>query len=256
MPQEASALEREMYDRVWVLGEPHIGKSSMVVSTAAEAFGQGYVINCGKKSGLFGAARRSSKFKWDHVENEPQMENALKEARRGCKEGKYKWVCIDDFNLYASFLETALEDMTRNEKGESDGRRYWPEYKKRLRNIVLRCFKFEAHLYVISHYIETGDGLIDGQTEKTGKGVLPLLGGAARKEIPGMFADIVFLAQKTKAHSERSFFINPLGVYGPSCLSIDGTHEIPADVGLLHEEFLKAGNPVKKTSTTRGPGRR
>lgn len=245
MPQEASALEREPYDRVLVLGQPHHGKSSAVVSSAAAAFGPGYVINCGKKSGLLGAKRRNDNFKWDLIRDEVQMEAALKEARQGCKDGTYKWVVIDDYNLYASWLEGALEDQTRNAKGEADGRRFWREYRKRLVNILIRCFDFKAHVYVISHYIETGGGLIEGQTEKTGVDVAPLFGGAARKEIPGMFGDIVFMAPNTKDPSKRSFFVNPIGVYGPSCLSAVGTFEIDADVGVLHEEFERADKPGK-----------
>jgi hypothetical protein len=245
MPQEASALEREPFDRVLILGQPHYGKSTTVVASAAEAFGLGYVINCGKKTGLLEAARRNSRFRWDLVRDEVQMEDALKEARRGCKNGTYKWVVIDDYNLYASWLEVALEDQTRNAKGEADGRRFWREYRKRLINILLRCFDFHAHFYCISHYIETGGGLIDGQTEKTGVDVAPLFAGAARKEIPGMFADIVFLAPSSKDPTDRSFFVNPIGVYGPTCLSVQGTREIPADVGRLHREFSKAGKSVR-----------
>ena len=245
MPQEASALEREAFDRVLVLGQPHYGKSTSVIGSAAEAFGMGYVLNCGKKTGLLDAARRSSRFKWDLIRDEVQMEDALKEARKGCKDGTYKWVAIDDYNLYASWLEVALEDQTRNAKGEADGRRFWREYRKRLINILIRCFDFKAHVYVISHYIETGSGLIDGQVEKTGIDVAPLFAGAARKEIPGMFADIIFMAPSSKDQTRRSFYINPIGVYGPSCLSAPGTREIDADVGLLHEEFKKSSAKAK-----------
>ena len=245
MPQEASALEREPFDRVLVLGQPHHGKSTTVVASAAQAFGLGYVINCGKKTGLLEAARRSNRFKWDLVRDELQMEDALKEARRGCKDGTYKWVVIDDYNLYASWLEVALEDQTRNAKGEADGRRFWREYRKRLINILLRCFDFKAHFYCISHYIETGGGLLDGQTEKTGVDVAPLFAGAARKEIPGMFGDIVFLAPSSKDPAARSFFVNPVGVYGPTCLSVQGTREIPADVGRLHQVFNKTDKSVR-----------
>lgn len=247
MPQDASALERDPYDRVLVLGDPHIAKSTCVVGSAAAAFGMGYVINCGKKSGLTDAARRNDHFKWDLIRDESQMEEAIKEARRGCKDGTYKWVVYDDLNLYASWLEVALEDQTRNAKGEADGRRFWREYRKRIINILVRSFDFKAHVYVISHYIETGGGLIEGQTEKTGVGIAPLFAGALRKELPGMFGDVVFMSQSTKDLSRRSFFINPVGVYGPSCLSADGTSEIDADVGVLHEEFKKKFKGGKKS---------
>lgn len=248
MPQDASAIERDDYDRVLVLGEPHCGKSTSIVASAASAFGPGYVINCGKKTGLADAARRNSKFKFDLIRDEVQMEDALKEARRGAKDGLYKWLVIDDYNLYASWLEVALEDQTRNAKGEADGRRFWREYRKRLINILVRCFDFRCHFYCISHYIETGGGLIENQTEKTGVGVAPLFAGAARKEIPGMFSDVVYMAPSTKDMATRSFFVNPVGVFGPSCLSARGTHEIAADVGELHEIFKRSDKAPAKSS--------
>ena len=251
MPQPASALEREVYDRVLILGEPHTGKSTSVVSSAAAAFGTGYVINCGKKEGLLEAKRRNQRFEWDLIRDERQMEDAIKEARRGAKDGKYKWIVIDDYNFYADWLEAALEDMTRNAKGESDGRRYFREYTKRLCNILFRCFDFKAHIYVISHYMETGDGLIEGQTEKTGRGVAPLFAGTARKKIPGMFGDVVFMAPSTKSIAKRSFFINPVGVFGPTCLSSPETREIDADVGLLHAEFQRATKADRSTTKRR-----
>jgi hypothetical protein len=242
--EECLCIEVEAEDGLFVLNDYILThNSTSVVASAVAAFGTGYVINCGKKEGLADAARRNPRFKWDIVRDEAQMEDALKEARRGAKDGAYKWIVIDDYNLYASWLEVALEDQTRNAKGEADGRRFWREYRKRLVNILVRCFDFKAHLYVISHYIETGGGLLEGQTEKTGVGVAPLFAGAARKEIPGMFGDVVFMAPSSKDPSGRSFFINPVGVYGPSCLSVDGTREIPADVGLLHEEFRRGTKP-------------
>jgi hypothetical protein len=255
MPLDSSTLEREPYDRVLVLGDPHIGKSTSVISSATRAFGPGYVFNCGKKTGGLEAARQC-RFTLDHIRDEPQMEDAIKEARRGCKDGTYKWIVLDDFTLYAHWLEGALEDQTRNQKGEADGRRWWREYTKRLLNIVIRCFDMKGHFYCICHYVETGSGLIEGQTEKTGHGVLPLFGGAARKLIPAEFANTVFMAQGSRDLSKRSFFINPIGVYGPSCLDIMGTREINADVGVLHEEFKKASKPDQVTKSEKRPSNR
>ena len=47
-----------------------------------------------------------------------------KKRARAASDGTCKWVAIDDYNLYASWLEVALEDQTRNAKGEADGRRF------------------------------------------------------------------------------------------------------------------------------------
>lgn len=241
---EASSLTREQYDQVLVLGEAHIGKSTSIVASAAKAFGMGFVLNCGKKSGLDPAARRTSKFRGALIRTDRDMDEAIKEAKRGAKAGEYKWIVLDDYNMFATWLEQTLEDATRNTKGEPDGRRFWREYRKRLANILVRLFDAKAHFYCITHYIEIGGDnpqLIDGQTEKQGRGVAPLFGGAARKEIPGMFKDVIFMALDRKG--DRIFQINPIGVYGPSCASLDGTREIPADVGALHQAFIEADKP-------------
>ena len=253
IPEEASALKRAPFDRVLILGNPHIGKSTSVVASAAKAFGRGYVLNCGKEQGLLAAEQLGARFQWNLIRIEQDIEDAIKIARRGCKEGKYKWVVIDDYHEYGAWLECALEDMTRNAKGESDGRRFYREYTKRLVNILIRCFDFKAHLYVVSHFIETGDGLIEGQTEKSGYGVAPLFAGAARKRIPGAFSDVIFMSPNTKDGTKRSFFINPTGVYGPTCLSATETSEIDADVGLLHKTFQKAAK-AEKAAKSRSTG--
>lgn len=243
---EASSLKREQYDQVLILGEAHIGKSTSVIASAADAFGKGFVLNCGKKGGLDPAARRTSNFKGALIRHDGHMDAAVKEAREGAKRGEYKWIVLDDFNMYAVWLEQTLEDQTRNAKGEPDGRRFWREYRKRLANILVRLFDAKAHFYCITHYIEIGGDnpqLIDGQTEKQGRGVVPLFGGAARKEIPGMFKDVVFMSLDKRGN--RVFQINPIGVFGPSCASLDGTREIPADVGELHQAFIDGDKPRK-----------
>lgn len=240
MPHKASELQREEFDRVWVLGEPHIGKSTTVAATAAKAFGLGYVINCGKKTGLADAQRRTTKFEYDIVRDEKQMDEAIKVGRNGCKDGIYKWVMLDDFNLYASWLEGALEDESRNSKGEADGRKFWREYRKRLVNILIRLMDIRGHFYCVSHFVEYSAQTIDGQMEKNGVGIAPMFAGAARKELPGMFADIVLMRPDPDDDSQRVFSINPKGVYGPSCLSLPGTRDIDADMGKLHEAFVSS----------------
>lgn len=246
----ASDLKRDTFDQVLFLGEAHIGKSTSIIASAAKAFGPGFVLNCGKKGGLDPAARRTDKFSGILVRNDHDMDEGIKEAKDGVKKGAYKWIVLDDYNMYASWLEMTLEDMTRNEKGEPDGRRFWREYRKRLANVLVRLFDTKCHFYCITHYIEIGGEdpqLIKGQTEKQGRGVAPLFGGAARKEIPGMFKDVVFMTMSK--NGERVFQINPTGVYGPSCASLDGTRDIPADVGVLHQAFIDGD---KKAATKNG----
>jgi AAA domain len=244
MPQAASTLDRDPFLRVLLLGAAKVGKSrSTIVSLAA--IGPGYVLCCGDRSGMGPAARHTKKFAFDVIRDENDMEACLKEARRGVKENEYKWIVVDDFSLYASFLEGALRDASasHNSKGEPDGRRYWPEYKQRLLNTVRRLFDVKAHVVFISHYIESGPE-IDGQRAKTGRGIMPMVGGSAREELPALFQDVLFMEKEDKS-GRRVFQVNPEGVWGPGSRSSDGTHTIDADFG----EFLKLAVENDKTTT-------
>jgi hypothetical protein len=254
MPIAASALERETYLRVLLMGPAKIGKSCASIASLAHTFGLGYVFVCGDKSGLEPVLRRTKKFECDLVRDENSMETAIKEAKRGVKEGKYKWIVVDDFSLYASWLEGALRDASAlaNKSGEPDGRRYWPEYKTRLLNVARRLLDANAHVVFVSHYISQSQE-IDGQRAKSGNGIVPMIGGAAREELPALFKDVIFM-EKGKDDS-RVFKVNPLGVWGPGCRSIDGTKDINADFG----EFLRlsqAGDkPEKAERAERTNGR-
>jgi hypothetical protein len=242
MPHAASALERETYLRVLLMGAAKCGKTTTAIDSLVRAFGPGYVLVCGDKSGLEPAVRRTKKFEWDLIRDENDMETALKEARRGVKEGKYKWIVNDDFSLYASWLEGALRDASAvaNKSKQPDGRRYWPEYKSRLLNIVRRSLDINAHAVFITHFIEQSGEITDPETgvtqrPKSGIGIVPMIGGSAREELPALFKDVIFM-EKAARGDERVFKINPQGVWGPGCRSVDGTRDIPADFG----EFMKA----------------
>lgn len=230
MPQAATTLERDAHHRILVLGAAKCGKSTTITASLVEAYGHGYVVLCGDRSSLLAASRRTRKFSFDIVRNENNMEAAIKDARDGVKAATFKWIFVDDFTLYASWLEGELCDRSRNSKGEPDGRRYWPEYRQRLNNIVGRFFDLKAHVVFSGHYIEAPQ-LIDGQRDKTGVGIMPMLGGAAREEIPARFHDVVFMEKrkgKDADTSHRVWLINPTGVWGPGCRSVDGTREIDA----------------------------
>jgi AAA domain len=244
MPIAASALEKSTYLRVLLMGAAKCGKTTTSIVSLVNAFGLGYVFVCGDESGLEPAVRRTKKFEYDRIRDENDMETAIKEARKGVKEGRYKWVLVDDFSLYASWLEGALRDASAaaNKSGEPDGRRYWPEYKTRLLNIARRLLDVHVHVIFVTHYIEQGSE-IEGQRAKSGVGIVPMIGGSAREELPALFKDVVFM-EKGKADDSRVFKINPQGVWGPGCRSIDGTKDIPADFG----EFLRAMSPTEKKS--------
>lgn len=230
MPHPASALERDVFMRVLMLAFAKVGKTENTVVSLAESFGMGYVLNCGDQSALKPAQRFTKKFEWDLIRDERDMEEAIVNARKGCnKEKKYKWVCVDDFTLYAGWLEQELAAASANEKGEPDGRRYWREYRNRLKNIVLRLFECKAHVVFLSHYIEQTQE-IEGQMAKAGKGIMPMLGGTARAEIPALFQDVLFMEfDGGNKENKRVVRVNPQGIWGPASRSIADTVDIPAD---------------------------
>lgn len=249
MPQAASALERDPYLRALVMGSAKVGKSTSIITSLATTFGQGYVFCCGDTSGMAPATRRTKKFVFDKIRDENDMEAAIKEARRGVKESEYTWVFVDDYSLYASWLEGALRDDSakKNKSGEADGRRYWPEYKQRILNVPRRLFDIRCHIVFATHYIEQSPEIQDNQTgarqrAKEGVGIVPMFGGSAREELPALFKDVIFM-EKDKT-GKRVFQVNPEGVWGPGCRSADGTHTIEADFGafmkLAHEFDKKA----------------
>jgi hypothetical protein len=237
MPQAATSLEREAFLRVLLLGYSKMGKTTSTVVSLAAALGHGYVMCCGDKSSLVPAKRRTSKFVFDIIRDETDMEAGIKEGRRGAKEGEYKWIFVDDFSLYASWLEGALRDQSAklNKSGEADGRRYWPEFKRRLLNVPMRIFDIKAHVVFASHYVESGPE-IDGQRAKTGRGIMPMIGGSAREELPALFPDVLFMEKEKDGR--RVFQVNPEGVWGPGSRSADGSHTIEADFGA----FIKLTN--------------
>jgi len=237
MAQLATSIEREAFLRVLLMGYSKTGKTTSTVVSLANAVGNGYVICCGDKSSLTPAARRTKKFSFDVVRDENDMEAGIKELRRGAKEGEYKWGFVDDFSLYASWLEGALRDQSAatNKSGEADGRRYWPEFKQRLLNIPRRLFDIKVHVVFASHYLESGPE-IDGQRAKTGRGIMPMIGGSAREELPALFPDVLFMEKEKDGR--RVFQVNPEGVWGPGARSADGSHTIDADFGA----FLKLAN--------------
>jgi len=247
MPIAATELERELFLRVLLMGPPKIGKTRSTIDSLARAFGPGYVIECGDKSALAPALRQTTKFTFDLVRDENQMETAIKEGKSGAKAGRYKWIVMDDYSLYGTWLEGELRDASAaaNKSNEPDGRRYWPEYKSRILNIVGRLLDSSAHVVFVSHFIEQSQE-IDGQKAKSGRGVLPMFGGSVREELPARFVDVLFM-DKIKDH--RVFMVNPEGVWGPGCRSVDGTKEIEPDFG----DFWKLMNQkIEKIEKSNG----
>lgn len=244
MPQSASVLERDAYLRVLLMGAAKCGKSTSSIVSLEKTLGLGYVLCCGDKSGMLPATRQTKKFDFDIIRDEDDMEACLKAARDGVKEGKYKWILVDDFSLYASWLEGALRAASSVGRTEPDGRRMWPEYKQRILNYPRRLFDLKAHVIFVLHYI-TPSKEIDGQRPKSGEGIVPLLSGSAREEFPALFTDALFMEKEIeKGKTDRRVFrVNPEGVWGPGSRSADGTHTIDADFGaflkLVKEQDVK-----------------
>jgi hypothetical protein len=251
MAQAAESLQRDPHLRVFLLGAPKIGKSFCTITSMAESVGLGYVIvGGGDKSSIAATTRRTKKFVYDVVRDEEDMEAAIKEAFRGVKEEGWKWVFMDDYNLYASWFEGALRKKFAGGggAGDADGRRMWPEYTSKLMNIPRRLFGLKTHVIFASHFIAGGPE-IDGQRAKSGMGIIPLFRGSLREELPAIFNDILFIekvsGEKRGDPDRRVFQINPDGVWGPGSRSADGTHTIDADFGaflrLMQESFGSKG---------------
>jgi hypothetical protein len=243
MPFSASEVESSSYLRLLVLGGPKVGKTRTVIQSAP---GPSYVINCDDQFSLKPAAVVRSDFVWDLVTGEDatifqKMENAIGEARRGVKEGKYKTVVWDTLTYYAQRIELVLAGATDTGKGP-DGRRYWPEYEKRLRNVVDRLFSLKAHIIVTAHYIDVKGAAIDNQLEKSGEGIVPLLGGKARATLPAMFQDVVFLEKKG---GRRVFTCSSDGIWGPGCRNLEGVSQVDADIGVLWKAMTQKSETKK-----------
>lgn len=251
MPHAASELEAEEFLRVLAMGPPKVGKSTCTITSLAEAFGLGYVINCDlSDSSLNGAQRRTKKFEFDRVSSWDQMEKAMKAARENIAVGKYKWVALDTLSSFSTQLVQQCLDQTDKGSGP-DGRRAYPDYERRLRHVIEFFMKQKAHFVAVSHYLDVAGQEIEGQLEKTGEGIVPLLAGKARATIPMLFHDILWMELRKSDASPstggRVFVTGPQGVWGPGCRSLEGVRVMPADFG----EFIKA---VREEQSNAGKG--
>lgn len=241
MPKSAAELENSSFLRLLVLGGPKVGKSTTCITTAP---GNGYVINCDQKESLAGAVslmkERSiplEKFEWDFCNGKgifSQLENVLVAARKGIEEKKYSWVLLDTLTLLSKQFEDALLPDIPGEK-QADGRKGWYLYERRLASFISRLLVLPAHVVVTAHYQDLGGTLIEGQLEKTGEGIVPLLAGKARGTIPALFQDVVFLEKRA---GKRVFVCQDEGVFGPGCRSnLDGVSVVEADIAKLIDRF-------------------
>jgi AAA domain len=260
MPQGASEIAGELFLRLLVMGPPKAGKTQTCVTTCE---GPVLLINCDDKGAIRPAARNwkrkdgglgaiaGDEFDIEHVEDLMGMERAITVARKGVKRRRYNTVIVDPITTYAGNIEVQLADST-NESGKGpDGRRYWPEYTKRLKNTIARLFRLEAHVIVTAHYLDVGGETIEGQAPKIGAGIVPMLSGKARSVIPAMFQDVVFFE---KRGNKRVFVTGIDGVWGPGCRNV-GAKEVPGSIKTLMKEMgiAKIGKRARAEESAQAP---
>lgn len=241
MPNPSTAVEASSFLRLLVLGGPKVGKTHTVIASCEKPC---YVINSDDKFSLKPAARVCD-FTWDLAlgSDVQAIESCIHEARVGVKEGRYKTIVWDTLTKYAGRVEDVYAAASANSKGEPDGRRYWQQYRKHLHNVIDRLFALKAHVIVNAHYIENPGALIEGQVNKAGDGVVPMLGGQARTTIPAEFQDIVFLEKRA---GKRFFVTSSDGVFGPGCRSLPGMQSCDADIGELWK-LMNGKTPLAET---------
>ena len=243
-------LEKESYLRLLLMGPPKAGKSSACVATSP---GRVAILLCEGDSALLGPARHSPNkqhFGFWRVRDWDSMQKALLEVSDEIKRGEIKTVVVDPLSDFAMKLEEQCLNATKNDQGQPDGRRAYPEYNNRLRHLFDQLFRLKAHLIVITHYMETGGELIGNQLEKTGAGIVPLLAGKARALVAAKFNDVVWMEIRNK---QRVFVTGPEGAWGPGCRSAEGTQIIPADIGGLLKLFGLTSAPRTTSSSTSRP---
>jgi len=234
MPQDSSSLEGALYLRSLFLGPPKEGKTTTLIKSACESLGLGYVIECSSKEHLRTAQAETVGKPWqfDVVKSQEDFDTAIKTARGGAKEGKYKWVLVDDFNVFADRLEVKLHEQFKA------GYVAFQQLGMILQNNTLRLLDIpECHVMFTMHLMEVSEAVIEGQVPKKGKGLVPCLTGKSRNVIPGHMNQVI-LFQKNR-NGERVFAVNPEGVWG---IGIQGgrnkdTAEIPADLNKLIEHI-------------------
>jgi hypothetical protein len=244
----ANALEKSSYLRLLLMGQPKVGKTASVVSTAP---GPVRVLLCEDDSALLFARELTDKFDFDRIKGWNSMQQALTEAKKDAADGKVKTVVVDPLSDFAYRLEEECLEMSNTSGKGPDGRRAYPEYNKRLRHVIERLFMMPCHVVVITHFIETGGEATEDQTSKTGEGIVPLLAGKARALVAAKFADVVWMEMRK---NERIFVTGPEGRWGPGCRNIDGTKILPADIGALLKAFKNRGKDLRAPGDTSANG--
>jgi len=256
----ASDISSSRYFRGLILGAPHVGKTSAVLMTCPKP---AFVINCDKKISLNPATElcleKKIGLRWEScfVSSWDHMEAALKVAKDKVKNGGCKTVVLDTLSGFSKFLLEAVirASAQQSQSGKPDGRKYWPEYHKRLEGIVDRLHILDAHVVVCSHWEDAGESDDSDQdddkktTPKAGPGIVPMLGGKSRLKAGQWFEDILFMEKRK--NEERVLRCSIEGVWGPASKSLPGVSEVPADL----TAFIKAKDDRLKKLVAASRGR-
>ncbi len=230
----ASALLREPFYKVLVMGPAKSGKTTSVVTTSP---GPVLVILCESTSALLGAARRSKSFDYEHITGGfNSMLKAMVAIKEEVKAGKYKTIIVDPLSDWAARVERECLDATNNDQGVPDGRRAYPVFLDRMRHFHNQLFTLPAHVIAITHFYERGEGQH-----------VPLIAGKAGEWVRGAYQDVVWFEHDSKT-GKRFFRTAPGdGINGPGCRHLDGIASIEPDVSKLFAAFEKGA--TMKVST-------
>lgn len=242
-----------------VLGDPKTGKSTTCVSTAPgsspEDEGKVYIILSDPLDALRPVKRRTTNFEFDKVTSVEEMDEAVKTARKGVRQGVYKTVVVDHLTSYSPILEKYCTTIApKSYRGQVDGRAVWGEYNRLMYNLVNKLIEIPAHVLILAHPTIEGKQEDDRKDRKDRSArresqammpsIVPALGTQkSRKFVPGLVQDVVLL-QKTKDNSRR-FVFDLDGIQGVGARGTDRKW-IEADVRKLIEVLCSTDSKVEE----------
>lgn len=265
MPIPASELEHDPYLRMLLMGVPKTGQTTCAISTSP---GPVRVLLCESDSALRGAKRETDNFDFERVRPDAgghiwnTMMKHIVAAKLDAKEGKIKSVVVDPLSFFAHKLLMEVEEATKTDKGNVDGRKAHPEFTKRIIHAVDMMLSIPAHLVVVTHHMDVG-GEDNADKPKTGPGIVPLMPNmATRTAIASMFYDIVWfdvvpvtVAGKppVEHYNGRIFVTGPGGAWGTGCRTRKGNATMPAHVGQFVEQMTKLAKTERQPQKTLKP---
>lgn len=248
-PEPASSLGTSSTITALVQGYTRAGKTTTIIKSCVSAFGPGYVMNCGLRQSMEKAQQIvGNKFKFNMIgadeHCDEDMEDCIVNARKGAKTGDYKWILLDDFNMYVD----TLTDREISKDSQKDFNR-WPALTNKVLNTVRRLFECHVHTIITTHLLDWKSTPIERQNKKDGRGYVNAFPGQLRVKVPAIIPQVIVL-QKNE-DGTREFVLNEDGVYGVGCYTLGDIQRIPADCGRLQRELERAGRSDADRKTTK-----